>query len=177
MCDEARQSADALRTKRMEALQREQQTLSDEITRRTREELFAIARKTLADLADTSLESRITDVFARRVRELTGETKQNLVQALTSSSGPALIRSAFPLTAEQQSLIQQALDETFATQVSLRFMKAPEVISGIEFTASGRKIAWSIDEYLASLGQSVEELLKTHAQAATSPAAKSEGGP
>jgi hypothetical protein len=41
-------------------LKREQQSnLNDAITRRTQEEVFAIARKTLTDLAGTSLEERM----------------------------------------------------------------------------------------------------------------------
>ncbi len=44
LLDEARQAADTLRAKRQDALQREQQTLNDEITRRAREEVFAIAQ-------------------------------------------------------------------------------------------------------------------------------------
>ena len=44
LLDEARQAADAVRAKRRDALNREQQSLNDEITRRTRAEVFAIAR-------------------------------------------------------------------------------------------------------------------------------------
>ncbi len=75
LLDEARKAADALRAKRQEALKREHQTLNDEITRRTREEVFAIARKTLSDLAGTSLEERMSKVFTRRLQELNGEAK------------------------------------------------------------------------------------------------------
>src|SRR4030042_3274780 len=65
--DEARKAADDLRAKRQDALEREQQSLNDEITRRTREEVFAIARKALKDLATTSLEERLGEVFTRRL--------------------------------------------------------------------------------------------------------------
>jgi F-type H+-transporting ATPase subunit b len=44
LIDEARQAADALRAQRQAALEREQQHLNDEITRRTKKEVFAIAR-------------------------------------------------------------------------------------------------------------------------------------
>ena len=45
---------------------------SQEIIRRTQKEVFAIARKTLADLATTSLEERMGEVFIRRLREMDG---------------------------------------------------------------------------------------------------------
>ena len=70
LLDEARKDADALRAKRQEALQTEQRNLSQEIIRWTQKQVFAIARKTLADLANTSLEERMGDVFVGRVRAL-----------------------------------------------------------------------------------------------------------
>ena len=41
-----------------------------------------------------------------------------------------------------------------------RFETAPDLISGIELTTNGQKIAWSIADYLASLEKGVDELLK-----------------
>ena len=42
----------------------------------------------------------------------------------------------------------------------VRFETAPDLISGIELTTNGQKIAWSIADYLASLEKGVGELLK-----------------
>ena len=70
LLDEAKKDADALRAKRQEALHVEQRNLSTEIVRWTRKEVFAITRKTLADLSGASLEERMTDVFVGRVRAL-----------------------------------------------------------------------------------------------------------
>ena len=61
LLDEARKDADSLRAKRQEALRNEQRNLSQEITRWTQKQVFAITRKTLADLATTSLEERMGD--------------------------------------------------------------------------------------------------------------------
>jgi len=169
----AGQAADALRAKRQDVLKREQQSLNDEITRRTREEVFAIARKTLTDLAGTTLEERMSEVFTRRLRELNKEEKEGLAKALKTSSGPVLVRSAFELPSEQQSAIQHAMQETFTAETQVRFETAPDVISGIELTANGRKVAWNTADYLASLEKSVVELLKEQSK----PQAKSEGRP
>ena len=68
LLDEARKDADSLRAKRQEALRNEQRNLSQEIIRWTQKEVFAIARKTLADLATTSLEERMGEVFVQRLR-------------------------------------------------------------------------------------------------------------
>jgi F-type H+-transporting ATPase subunit b len=102
----------------------------------------------------------MSEVFTRRLRELDGEAKGRSRQGPETSSDPVLVRSAFELPSEQQGAIQNALNETFSAEIHVRFETAPDLISGIELTANGRKVAWSIADYLASLEKSVGELLK-----------------
>jgi F-type H+-transporting ATPase subunit b len=159
LLDEARTAADAMSAQRRDVLNREQKSLNDEIIHRTREEVFSVARKTLADLAGASLEDRMCEVFILRLRALDGKAMARFAKGLTAS-GPALVRSAFELQSGQQYAIRSALAETFVVEVDVRFEIAPDVISGIELTANGHKVAWSIADYLGSLSKSVDELLQ-----------------
>jgi len=43
----------------------------------------------------------------------------------------------------------------------VRFETAPDLVAGVELTANGQKVAWSIADYLASMDKSVGELLKS----------------
>lgn len=160
LLDVAREAAAALSAKRQESLQTEARELHQEISRRARAEVFAIARKTLADLATASLEERMGEVFTRRLREMDGKAKASLGEALKSASAPALVRSAFELPAEQRTKIHDAINETFSADIHIRFETAPDLVSGIELTTDGQKVGWSIAEYLASLAKGVEELLQ-----------------
>ena len=178
LLDEARKAADALSAKRMETLRNDAGNLSQAISRRTQQEVFAIARKALTDLATTSLEERLGEVFTRRLREMDDPAKAGLAEALKTASDPALVRSAFDLPAEQRAAIQNALNETFSAEIHVRFETAPDLISGIELTTNGQKVAWSIADYLASLEKKVGELLKekdkAEVKATPKPAAKVE---
>ena len=165
LLDEARRAAEAVRAERQEALELEQQSLGEEIARRTQQEVFAIARKTLTDLAGTSLEVRMSEVFARRLRDLNDAAKEDFVKALKASDTPVIVRSAFELAPEQRATIQHALNETCSAEVEVRFDTAPSVISGIDLTANGWKIAWHISDYLASLEESLGELVHEQAKA------------
>ena len=160
LLDEARTAADALSAKRQETLRNDAHNLNQAISRRTQQEVFAIARKALTDLATTSLEERMGEVFMRRLHELNGEAKESLAKAMKTAVDPALVRSAFDLLPEQRAAIQKALNETFAAEIHVRFETAPDLVSGIELTTNGQKVAWSIADYLASLEKGVEELLK-----------------
>jgi F-type H+-transporting ATPase subunit b len=157
---EARQAANAYTVKRQEALQREQQSLNDEITHRMQKEVFAIARKTLMDLGGVSLEERMTEVFKRRLQELDDEKRKRLASAFTKSSSSVVVRSAFLLEPEQQREIQQTLKETISPDINACFEIVPELMSGIELTADGHKIAWSISEYIESLDKSMTEFMR-----------------
>ena len=160
LLDDARRAADALSAKRQEALRSDANNLNQAIRRRTQQEVFAIARKALTDLATTSLEERMSEVFTRRLRTMDGKAKEGLGESLKTASGPALVRSAFDLPAAQRAAVQNALNETFSAEVHVRFETAPDLVSGIELTTKGQKIAWSIADYLASLEKGVGEILK-----------------
>jgi F-type H+-transporting ATPase subunit b len=160
LLDEARKAADALSAKRQEALRSDAQNLNQAISRLTQKEVFAIARKTLGDLATVSLEERMGEVFDRRLRDLDDKAKSLLGTALKKNSEPALVRSTFELPTAQRAAIQNALNETFSAEIHLRFETAPDLVSGIELTANGQNVGWSIKDYLASLEMGVGELLK-----------------
>ena len=166
LLDEARRAADALSTKRQEELRNEAQNLNQAISRRTQQEVLAIARKALADLATAGLEERMGEVFMRRLRALDDQAKEGFAKSLKTATGPALVRSAFDLPAEQRAAIQNALNETFAAEIRFKFETRPDLVSGIELATNGQKLAWSIREYLASLEKGVDELLKTQSRTA-----------
>jgi len=177
LIDGARTAADELSAKRAESLMREAAYLNQAILLRAQDEVFAIARKTLTDLAAASLEARICEVFTRRLRALDGAAKQVLAEALGKVTEAALVRSAFDLPEEQRAAVQRAVNETFSADVPLRFETAPDVVSGIELTAHGQKLAWSIADYLGAMEKGVAQLVATkpgREPAAPEPAAATE---
>lgn len=165
LLEEARKDADTLSAKRRETLRNDAHNLNQAISRRAQHEVFAIARKALADLGGASLEERLADMFTRRMREIDEQAKKSLGESLRTAAEPVLVRSAFDLPAAQRTAIQQALNETFSAEINIRFETAPELISGIELISNGQKVAWSISDYLASLEKGVAELLKEKEQA------------
>ena len=165
LLDEARQAADALSVKRHVALKSEQESLSEEIGRQTRKEVFAIARKTLAELAGTTLEERMGELFTQRLQEFDGAAKTAFVKAVKASSDPVVVRSAFDPSAKRKTAIQKALEHMCSDEIEVNFETAPDLLSGIEVSANGLKIAWSIPDFLGTLEKNVTDLLKVQAQA------------
>jgi F-type H+-transporting ATPase subunit b len=163
---EARKDAGELRVQQQRAMRDDQVKLGHEMSRLAQGEVFAIARKALADLAAAGLEERMGEVFIRRLRGMDGKAKESLAAALKTLSEPAVVRSAFEMGANERSTIQNALNETFSADIPIRFETAAGIVCGIELTANGRKLAWDIAEYLAALQRNLESRLDTKVSAA-----------
>lgn len=171
--DEARQAADALSIKRQAALRNDAMNLNQAIGKRARQEVFAIARKALADLAATELEERMVDIMLHRLGELQGKgLKAGKKAASRAAPVPVLVRTAFELPPEQQARLEHAVSKTFGATAQVRFETVPELIGGIELTTNGQKLAWSIEDYLDSLQQGVDELLQEQDKSAIRTEAK-----
>jgi len=157
----ARNEAAELRVKLQKSMSEMQENLNRYIAQKTQQEVFAIARKTLADLASQSLEEQSTTLFIKRINELKKDEKQQFIKAFKSESTPILIGSAFDLPKKQQSEIQNVVSEILGTETHFQFKTTPEIISGIELTSNGFKVAWSISEYLNSLQKNISEIVNT----------------
>ncbi len=169
LADEAEKAALELATKHEHALARQAAHLQQTIAGRAAHEVFAVARKTLSDLANADLESRMVGVFTRRLRELHGPAREQLAAALKPGAEPALVRSHFALPADQQAAIQDAINVCFSADVPLRFETANDAVCGIELRAGGQTLAWTIAQYLRDLQHEVAALLMPTAKSAAAP--------
>lgn len=164
LLDVARNEANKLSADLGAALKESQENLMLEIVQKTQKEVFAITRKTLMDLSSLSLEEQSVDIFIRRLNELQGDERQKFIQTFKSGSETVLIRGAFDLPEKQQMEIKKSVSEILGRETQFQFKTAPELISGIELTAKGYKLAWSISEYLDSLENTIAETVKETTQ-------------
>jgi F-type H+-transporting ATPase subunit b len=194
-----RKDLDNLRARRERTLEREYRDLSDALARQTCAEVFAIARKVLADLAGTTLEAHIVEAFIKRMRESSDEEKAHLASAFKSApilatatsaasraapaavaagaaGGELMINSTFDLSAAQQDAIKAVLKESLGIDLPVRFATRPDLVSGIELVANGYKVAWSIAAHLASLQNEVGKLLENQSGHESEPESEAEPG-
>jgi F-type H+-transporting ATPase subunit b len=158
---QASEQAEAESAQRAKTLLADAQHLHTEIARQTQQQVFDISRRVLGDLAGVGLEQRVCEVFIERLQAVEGPTLATLGAALKemSDAEPALLRSAFELAQPQREAIKAALEAAFGQPVPLKFEATPELVSGIELSANGQKLAWSISDYLIALSSDLEEQL------------------
>jgi F-type H+-transporting ATPase subunit b len=159
LLENARKEAEDFRARQQDALINDCNNIKEDIVRRTREEVFAIARKALGDLATESLEERMVDTFIHRCRDLNDGEKSELQSAFKSATGPVIIRSAFLLSVEQRDAIERMISEVFFCNCLFHYDILPDLISGIELSVDGHEVAWNISEYFHALEKNVCELL------------------
>ena len=158
--DEAKEEANKLSAKLEQASKEKQKTEQVEIARRAQKQVLAITRKALTEIASGSLDVQTAEIFIKKLKEFKEEEKKRFIEAFQSNANTILIRSAFDLPAKQQQDIAQAVDAVLGTKSTLQFKTVPGIISGIELSTNGYKLAWSFSEYLDSLEKNISETMK-----------------
>ena len=160
LIDQSRAELDVLRAQQTDTLNHERESVQQDLVKSTSREVYAIARKTLSDLASTGLEEQMANVFVQRLRGLSQSDKNHLSEGLKSSPGTASVRSVFELPAAQQSAISSAVNDATAMDAHVTFETQADLVSGIELTTTGYKVSWNAEYYLAEMEKSVDEALK-----------------
>ena len=160
LLEKARADSEELRSKLKKTVHEELDNLNGKIGTLAVEEVFSIARKTLAELADVNLDDRMTDVFVHRLHDMNGKQIEELKASLDSSKGPVLVRTAFDLGSPQKTTIEAGIKAVLGEGAGIEYETRRGLISGIELIVNGQKIAWSIADYLTSLTHSVHGLLE-----------------
>jgi F-type H+-transporting ATPase subunit b len=149
--DESRTTTADLAAKQQAALKSGIEAQRATVSTKTAYEVFAIARKTLSDLADTSLEERIVAVFIQRLNALPPAQKALLNPPPNSAAQPVQVRTSSELPPPQRGEVEGAIKAAAGSAIPVQFSTATDMIGGIEMTFNGQKLAWSIGDYLTSL--------------------------
>jgi F-type H+-transporting ATPase subunit b len=158
--DKARKDAEALRLQLEKAVKEKEENLEKEIAEKTKQEVFAISRKTLKDLADKDLEDQVVNTFISKLKESSETVKQEIQSIFISGKPDLAIKSAFELSDKQEEEIKNAVKTLSEKELAFRFEIDPQLISGIELSVNGYKVGWNISEYLTSLQKNISGSLQ-----------------
>ncbi len=157
---EAKKEFDELRSRFVNLLGSEQQRLTNEIIHRIAAEIFTLARKTLEDLASVNLEEHIIEIFVERLRNPTGEEREQMMAAFKTPPQHITIQSSFELPEKLQIKIKDAVEVLVSDSIQIRFDTSHQQIAGIELITDNYKMAWSVADYLSNLEERVYEVIK-----------------
>jgi len=155
----ARNQVEAVRENWLEALEREKEAFLQDLRERTGKHTYAVARRALEDLANVDLEHHTVRVFIERLRSLNPEEQKALGESIDDSKPSVRVTSAFEIPQDISREIAHVLQAYVSDPIDLQFETSPDVMSGIELKAHGRKIAWSLRDYLEGLETIFSEAL------------------
>ncbi len=168
LMDAARRDAETAQVQWLETLQRERQGMLQDVRERLGQEVFALSRHGLKELADAELEEQMLKVFAERLQSLDPAQREAIVAALRDSDRVVEIRTAFPIPPEARERLSLSLRQQLDDSVDVRFTTVAELICGIELRAHSHRFVWNLDSWLegmeARVFEALDESAVTHAQ-------------
>jgi F-type H+-transporting ATPase subunit b len=157
---EARNEVDQIQERWHEAVRQQKDAFLQEMKQRTSREVYSIARKAIADLANADLEQHLIDVLVSRIQENDGEVLGKTANPEAKSGQKIVVRSAFEIQDKARRQIAQTLKGQFSNDAGVEFITASDLICGIELKARDQKIAWSVNDYLKGLEESISEMIE-----------------
>lgn len=134
-------------------LQQEQTAFFHTLRHQVRQQVLAITRQALQDLANGELEKQMIQCFCERLQHL-ASTQRLQISSLDTQQESVLVRTAFPLSLPLQQQVKQALtQELQIDEGEIAFVTVPELGCGIEIKLAGQEIVWTLDQYLDQLEQ------------------------
>lgn len=158
--EEARAEVAELGRRWRAELAREQEELGRGLRRQAAREVVHAARRALEDLCDAELEGRAVRVFLERLAALPEEGRRRL-----AADGPVRVTTGFELDETLQAEVVAAVREQLGMDGEIELRTRDELLCGIELSAGGRRLRWSVEDYLDGL----EERLGRQIEAAEIP--------
>ncbi|MEO0757544.1 MAG: ATP F0F1 synthase subunit B [Cyanobacteria bacterium J06648_16] len=160
LLERAEDEVETARSRWYRALEQEKASVLRTFHQQAAYQLAQTVRRVLQDLADTSLEQQIGQVFLARLAELSPSEQALLQAAIGQANGnPVRIRSHFPLDSATQHAISRAVRTAAGDRIHPQFETDPSVGCGIALKAPGYRLDWNLATYLAELEQTLGQIL------------------
>jgi len=154
LLEQAREEVRRAREQWQSDLAREQTELERSVRHAAADAVARISRRVLAELADAGLEARMAERFLARLGDMDAATRTALqgAQRLT-------VRTAFEAGPEVAERLRDGIGRHLGRATQLDFQRADDLLCGIELAGAGRKVGWSVDQYLGELSGALDQAL------------------
>jgi F-type H+-transporting ATPase subunit b len=142
-----------------EALANEQQSLLADLQAEFGQQVLAIVRRVLRDIANTDLETQTVHAFQQKLQSLDDEQRQEIADALAQQNQPVTVQTSYDLPESSQEDLRQTLRDTHLLNgQAIHFERSPDLLFGIRLQTAAYDLAWSADDYL----QDLEKTMRSH---------------
>lgn len=156
LMENMREEVDNTSRRWQEGIKRQQDAFMLELRHRASVQVQSAIRRALIDLANVDLEQQMIDAFIERIEKL----NECAIASLNHNSNPIVVCSSFEIPELAKPKIIQAVRDKIPSHINLEFETEPDLICGIELRASGYKLAWSVENYLDTLEESLSAVFE-----------------
>lgn len=134
------------------ALANEQQSLLADLQAEFGQQVIAIVRRVLCDIANADLEAQTVQAFQHKLQNLDDEQRREIAAAFAQTDQPVTVQTSYNLPESSQAALRQTLRDTHLLNgQAIRFERSPALLFGIRLQTAAYDLAWSADDYLQEL--------------------------
>ncbi len=151
LLENSRQEIEDITTRWNESVMQERDVFLRNLKQRVIDQVYAITRQALADLAATDIEQNIVNVFIKKISEYDEAKGEKITHSLQNPAEGIKIATSFELPGDQRDLILKAVRTLRAENREVEFIVSKDILCGIELRENGYVIGWNLEDYLKSL--------------------------
>jgi len=159
LMDEAREQSDAARKRWQQQAEDEKGRFLDDLRHRTLEGFETLARKALADLAEAQLEAQMVRAFVARLREIDEDSRRALAKGAAADGDDLIVTTSFELDDSGRESLTDAIQQQLGSDMGISYQQSPDLLCGVELRAGGRRLGWTLADYLDRLEAGIEDIL------------------
>ena len=161
----AREEVDELEKKWQSRLKKEKDNFVRDFKMLASEEVIAIARKAIKDLADVEIEEHAGSVFLERIKEMQKKDLADMQKSIKADEQPVVVSSGLEMPSQMRQKITRAVHQYIAEKVDVDYRTSPELLLGMELRTNGQKMSWNLAAYLDGMRDSAADLFASYSGA------------
>ncbi len=169
----ARAEIDSLRHRLHDSLRQDKETFLRDLRAKTAEQVCAVTRRALNDMASADLEEKIMSNFIDKI-ESADDVRETFSRALARPDTVLSVSSAFELAPDSRKQIEKTCREVFDLQRPLQYSISESLLAGIRLAADGATIEFSFSGYMDELSEEIRSAVEEEAPEKTNSADEEE---
>jgi len=155
LLDSARREVEETRSHWQRQANQEKRDFLENLQRRAEQLVSEIAGKALADLADSSLEARVVEVFIDRLKSL----DRDGIEVFAGGDGKLRVTTAYELDAGQRRRITRAVHERIDPEIDVEYGEDADLVCGIRLGDDGHAIDWNLSDYVSQVSERMDRAI------------------
>ena len=142
----------------LEMVKNEKEAFIRDLRTRTAQGVLNISRQALKDLANRDMERQLVEVFLEKLDQADPEQIAGLDRSLQEEK-EITVCTVFELQDSLRDRLMEGVQHWTGRKANVHFEVSKDLLGGIELRSNGRKVAWSLKDYLDSLESDVRAFL------------------